>query len=113
MKRGRPKNQITTTLQQEKQTVFTRTYEDESSVDIWYYDEEKSNKGPYKIEIQWKNGLDKDWSKIQKDAKQMRKIERNQKKGKLMKQSKTEQKWLAPSGKMVGRTRAKNLGLIK
>ena len=97
----------------EKQSVYSKVFEDETSIDTWYYDEEKSTRGPFKVEIQWKDGLDKDWSKIQKTAKQMRKIERNQRTGKVAKQPTSEQKWLAPSGKLVGRTRAKMLGLIK
>lgn len=108
--RGRPKEQP----QQEKQTVFTRVYEDETSIDTWYYDIEKSDKGPYLCEVKWKDGLDKDWSKIQKNAKQMRKIERNQRNGISKPLAITQQKWINPkNNKEVGYTRAKMLGLIK
>jgi hypothetical protein len=97
----------------EKQTVYSKVFEDETSIDTWYYDEEKSNRGPYKIEVQWKNGLDKDWSQIQKNAKQMRKIERNQRNGNSKPLPITQQKWINPkNNKEVGYTRAKMLGLI-
>lgn len=58
MVRGRPKLE-----KQEQQTQFVRTYEDDMCVETWLYDLSKSN-GPVRVEIKYKNGIDKKWKKL-------------------------------------------------
>lgn len=66
---------------------FQRTFEDEDTSEVWTYDLDK-HRGPISVVITYKNGLDKqkNWNKMQRDAKnerrtvrQMKKITTNQK----------------------------------
>lgn len=80
-KRGRPKKIQTenNALKVENQTKFERRYEDEDTISVWKYDLLKSN-GPIDVNIIYKNGVDKNWDKKQKQAKEERRIERQVKK---------------------------------
>ena len=80
-KRGRPKKvQIENEIPKvENLTKFERRYEDEETVEVWKYDLSKSN-GPIDVVITYKNGIDKNWDKKQKQAKDERRIERQMKK---------------------------------
>ena len=62
-------------------------YEDEHSIEIWKYDTKKNPNGPIEVNITYKNGYDKQWSKMQKQnkddkrtARQMKKINNKNKK---------------------------------
>jgi hypothetical protein len=61
---------------------FTRTYEDEDTIETWTFDLDKFKRGPVQVDIKWKNGLDKpkNWNKRLKDAKNERRVERQMKK---------------------------------
>ena len=66
---------------------FQRTYEDETTTEIWIFDTDKFRNGPISVDIKYKDGADKqkNWNKIAKQsrddkrsARQMKKInERN------------------------------------
>ncbi len=66
---------------------FIRTYEDETTTEIWTYDIDNFRNGPISVDIKYKDGADKqkNWNKIAKqsrddkrNARQMKKInERN------------------------------------
>jgi hypothetical protein len=76
-RRGRPKEQII----EEASRKFTRTYEDEDALETWLYNLDKSN-GPISVDIKYKNGIDRKWSKMQKEntriKSEMRKINKAQ-----------------------------------
>jgi len=74
-RRGRPKE----TPIEEQPNKFTRVYEDDSVLETWLYNLEKSN-GPISVDIKYKNGIDKKWGKMQKQAKQEKKTARQMKK---------------------------------
>jgi hypothetical protein len=61
---------------------FTRTYEDEDTIETWTFDLDKFKRGPVQVDIKYKNGLDKpkNWNKRLKDAKNERRVERQMKK---------------------------------
>lgn len=61
---------------------FLRIYEDDNTVETWKYDLNKFERGPIEVDIKWKNGLDKpkNWNKMQKEAKNERRSDRQMKK---------------------------------
>lgn len=61
---------------------FTRTYEDDETIETWMFDLDKFSRGPVHVDIKYKNGLDKpkQWNKRLKDAKNERRVERQMKK---------------------------------
>ena len=79
MGRGIPK----VIIQTEKPLKFTRTYEDDTTTEVWTYDLNKSD-GPVSVDIKYKNGADKKWAKEQKEhtrvKSEMRKIDKRNKK---------------------------------
>lgn len=110
-RRGRPKEIIP----QESLIKYERVFEDEDVIETWSYDL-TIRKSPINVDIKYKNGQDKKWDKMQKEVRRIssetRRIAKVQE-GKEIELPITKRTWLAPSGKMVGYTRAKNLGLIK
>jgi hypothetical protein len=77
-KRGRPKEPEVVDAPRK----FTKTYEDEDTIETWTYDLNKFDKGPILVEIKYKNGIDKpkNWNKIAKQAKDDRRQARQMKK---------------------------------
>jgi hypothetical protein len=75
-RRGRPKEIV----QEEKPRKYTKTYEDEDTTETWTFDLDKFSRGPISVEIKYKNGIDKKWGKMQKEAQNVRKNERQMKK---------------------------------
>jgi hypothetical protein len=75
-RRGRPKEIV----QEEKPRKYTKTYEDEDTTETWTFDLDKFPRGPISVEIKYKNGMDKKWGKMQKEAQNVRKNERQMKK---------------------------------
>ena len=61
---------------------FIRIYEDDDTVETWKYDLNKFERGPIEVDIKWKNSLDKpkNWNKMQKEAKNERRTDRQMKK---------------------------------
>jgi hypothetical protein len=59
---------------------FQRTYEDENMIEVWSFDTDRFANGPISVDIKYKNGFDKKWSKIQKEAKDDRRVARQIKK---------------------------------
>ena len=61
---------------------FLRIYEDDDTIETWKYDLNKFERGPIEVDIKWKNGLDKPktWNKMQKEAKNERRTDRQMKK---------------------------------
>jgi hypothetical protein len=59
---------------------FTRIYEHEDTTETWTFDTDKFRNGPISVDIKYKNGADKKWGKMQKEAKQIKKTERQMKK---------------------------------
>lgn len=71
--RGRP----AAIIPQECPRKFIKVFEDEDTIETWTYNLDKST-GPILVEIKYKNGVDKKWSKMQKEntrvKSEMRKI---------------------------------------
>jgi hypothetical protein len=61
---------------------FVRTYEDETTTEIWTYDIDKFRNGPISVDIKYKDGADKpkNWNKLVKQAKDDRRSARQMKK---------------------------------
>jgi hypothetical protein len=61
---------------------FLRIYEDDQTTETWKYDLDKFERGPIDVDIKWKNGLDKpkNWNKMQREAKNERRTDRQMKK---------------------------------
>jgi hypothetical protein len=59
---------------------FQRVYEDENMIETWTFDTDVFKNGPISVDIKYKNGFDKKWSKIQKEAKDDRRTAREMKK---------------------------------
>jgi hypothetical protein len=76
--RGRPKEIV----HEAPPRKFTRTFEDEDILETWLYNLDKSH-GPISIDIRYKNGIDKKWTKLQKEhtrvKSEMRKINKRNK----------------------------------
>lgn len=71
-RRGRPS--IPTTEDQSRK--FTRVYEDEDTVETWTYNLDKFDKGPISVDIVYKAGAEKRIKARIKEAKQIKKNER-------------------------------------
>ena len=82
---------------------FTREYKNtDGSVSVWYYDYSKSQNGPIKVETGYADDKTIEVIDEPKDTSQDTSIPL------------TKRMWTNPAnGKLVGYTRAKNLGLIK
>ena len=73
---------------------FTRVVKhDDGSVTTWYYDYSKTKLGPIKTETKYPKGM-LDWEQIQESL------------------PKTKRKYALDDGRIVGYTRAKELGVI-
>ena len=68
MARGRPKE----LPPQEQPRKFTRTYEDEDTIETWTFNLDKFH-GPISVDIKYKNGVDKKWVKNQNEQKRAKK----------------------------------------
>lgn len=89
MKRGRPSEQPI-----EVKEKFTRVYKyDDSTVITWFYDYSKTKDGPIKTEAKYPKGM-LDWEQVQE----------------LL--PKTKRKYALDDGRIVGYTRARELGVI-
>jgi hypothetical protein len=66
--------------QESKPTKFTRTYEDELTIETWKFDLKKFNNGPIEVDIKYKAGAEKVLKQQAKEVKQQKKIERQMKK---------------------------------
>ena len=66
--------------QESKPTKFTRTYEDELTIETWKYDLKKFSNGPIEVDIKYKAGAEKVLKQQAKEVKQQKKIERQMKK---------------------------------
>ena len=77
-RRGRPKEPEAVIAPRK----FTRTYEDDDTLEVWSFDLNKFEHGPISVDIKYKNGLDKskNWSKLAKQAKDDRRSNRQMKK---------------------------------
>jgi len=75
-RRGRP----ATIVQEEAPRKFTRVYEDEYAVETWTFDIDKFRNGPILVEIKYKAGAEKAIKLHVKQAKQVKKAERQMKK---------------------------------
>jgi hypothetical protein len=82
---------------------FTREYKNtDGTTSVWYYDHSKSQNGPIKVEIGGINDKTIEVINEIKDTSQDTSIPL------------TKRMWTNPAnGKLVGYTRAKNLGLVK
>lgn len=61
---------------------FKRTYDDEITTEVWTYDLDKNPRGPIDVDIKYKNGYDKtkNWNRMQREAKDERRVKRQMKK---------------------------------
>ena len=77
-RRGRPAE----IAPQESPRKYTKIYEYEDATETWTYDLDKRLNGPLLVDIKYKNGVDKNWAKMQKEQKRiassMRKIKKAQ-----------------------------------
>lgn len=62
--------------QESKPTKFTRSYEDELTIETWKYDLKKFSNGPIEVDIKYKAGAEKVLKQQAKEAKQAKKIAR-------------------------------------
>jgi hypothetical protein len=74
--RGRP----ATIIHEVPPRKFTRTYEDEDTIEVWTYDLNKTTHGPVLVEIKYKAGAEKRIKQRAKQTKQDKKITRQMKK---------------------------------
>jgi len=63
-----------------KETKFTRVYEDDETIETWTFDLDKFDKGPISVDIKYKAGADKAIKARVKENKQAKKIARQMKK---------------------------------
>ena len=65
-----------------KPQKWERKFEYDDCTEIWKYDSKKTKNGPVETIITYKNGLDKprNWNKMQKQAKDDRRTDRQMKK---------------------------------
>jgi len=63
-----------------KPTKFIRIYEDEFTVETWKFDLKKFDKGPIEVDIKYKAGAEKAIKARVKEAKQIKRTERQMKK---------------------------------
>ncbi len=59
---------------------FIRVYEDEDSIETWTFDLDKFDRGPISTEIKYKVGAEKRIKQRAKEAKQIKKNERQMRK---------------------------------
>ena len=71
-RRGRIKEQT----EEDKPRKFTRVYEDEDTIETWTYNLDKFERGPIDVEIKYKAGAEKRIKERVKEAKQIKKNER-------------------------------------
>lgn len=111
-RRGRPKE----TPIVEKPRRYQKVYEDDDSIETWVYNLDKFPNGPITVDIKYKNNYDKNWGKMQREAKRIKKETRRIKKvaeNKNVKLPKSMQTFTNPkTGKTIGYQRAKALHLI-
>jgi hypothetical protein len=111
-RRGRPK-EPELSLPSRK---YTKVYEDEDTIETWTYNLDKFH-GPISVDIKYKNGYDKNWGKMQREAKRVKKETRRIKKvadDKNVNLPKSMQTFINPkTGKTVSYQRAKQLKLTK
>jgi len=70
--RGRP----ATIIHETPPRKFTRTYEDEDTIEVWTYDLNKTTHGPVLVEIKYKAGAEKRIKQHAKELKQEKKVAR-------------------------------------
>jgi hypothetical protein len=76
MSRGRPKE-----IQAEPTpTKFIRIYEDDETIETWKFDTKKFDKGPIEVDIKYKVGAEKAMKLRAKEAKQIKRTERQMRK---------------------------------
>jgi hypothetical protein len=75
-RRGRP----ATIVQEEPPRKYTRVFEDEYAIETWHYNLDKFRNGPILVDIKYKAGAEKAIKKAVKEAKQVKKTERQMKK---------------------------------
>jgi len=63
-----------------KPTKFIRIYEDDETITTWKFDLKKFDKGPIEVDIKYKAGAEKAIKARVKEAKQIKKTERQMKK---------------------------------
>ena len=78
-KRGRQSNDELM-AQENKPSKFIRIYEDEYTTTTWKYDLKKFDKGPIEVDIKYKAGAEKAIKARVKEAKQIKRTERQMKK---------------------------------
>jgi len=116
MKRGRPKNEC----QLPKGIETYEFIQNDGTKTIWTWNKEKDPTRPISVEVIYPSWYTfPETPESRKYEKELDKEKKRQLKSKLKREDKknkdipkTKQKYLAPSGKMVGYTRAKELGLI-
>ena len=83
-----------------KQEIVTKTFKSiDGVISTWYYEKDRLNLGPFKVEIKYPD----DWTSQEEDLKKSNK-----------KVAKTNQRFINPkNGKEVSYQRAKALGLVK
>jgi hypothetical protein len=59
---------------------FTRVYEDEDTIETWYYNLDKFDRGPIEVDIKYKTGAEKRIKTRAKEVKQQKKTARQMKK---------------------------------
>ena len=52
---------------------YIRTYEDETTIETWLYNLDVTRSGPIEVNIKYKNGEDKKWTKNQNEMKRVKK----------------------------------------
>lgn len=75
-RRGRPKEII----HEPTSRKFTRTYDDEFTIETWKFDLDKFSRGPIEVDIKYKAGAEKKLKQIAKETKQDKKTARQMKK---------------------------------
>jgi len=66
----------TTTNNNQNATVgrkYTRTYEDDTTIETWLYNLDITRSGPIEVNIKYKDGADKRWVKDQNETKRIKK----------------------------------------
>jgi hypothetical protein len=83
-----------------KQEIVTKTFKSiDGVISTWYYEKDRLNLGPFKVEIKYPDN----YTSLEEDIKKKNK-----------KVSKTNQRFINPkNGKEISYQRAKTLGLVK
>lgn len=61
---------------------YSRTYEDDTTIETWLYNLDITRNGPIEVTIKYKNGVDKKWIKNQNEVKRVKKEWKKINKGK-------------------------------